>query len=86
REVATRARAQGVSERTIDAVLPTLTYNPRVVELDRQQPGASTTTAVPRFAPYRQRHVDAARINRGRTAYAAQRPRLASIERQTGVP
>lgn len=86
REVALRARAQGVRQETIDSVLPTLTYNPRVVELDRQQPGASTTTTVSRFAQYRIRHVDAARINRGRTAYQAQRTRLAAIEQQTGVP
>ncbi|MEP9402877.1 lytic murein transglycosylase [Sphingomonas sp. VNH70] len=86
REVGVRARAEGVRQATIDAVLPTLTYNPRVVELDRQQPGSSNTTTVSRFAPYRARHVDAARINRGRAAYRAQRPRLAAIERETGVP
>ena len=86
REVAVRAREQGVQQSTIDAVLPTLTYNPRVVELDRQQPGSSNTTTVSRFAPYRKRHVDAARINRGRSAYIAQRSKLMSIERQTGVP
>ncbi len=86
RQVAVRARAQGVKQSTIDAVLPTLTYNPRVVELDRQQPGSSSSTTVSRFAPYRTRHVDAARIERGRTAYRAQRSRLASIERTTGVP
>ncbi len=85
-EVAVRARAQGVQQQTIDSVLPTLTYNPRVVELDRQQPGSSTTTTVSRFAPYRILHVDAARIDRGRTAYQAQRGRLAAIEQQTGVP
>jgi lytic murein transglycosylase len=38
------------------------------------------------FAPYRIAHVDAARISRGRTVYAAQRWRLAAIERDTGVP
>jgi len=86
RDVAVRARAQGVQQSTIDAVLPMLTYNPRVVELDRQQPGTSSSSAVPRFAPYKARHVDTARINRGRTAYRAQRGRLATIERETGVP
>ena len=34
-----RALAQGVSARTLDQVLPTLTFNPRVVELDQAQPG-----------------------------------------------
>ncbi len=84
--VGARARAEGVRQATIDSVLPTLTYNPRVVELDRQQPGTSSSSAIPRFAPYKARHVDAARINRGRNAYRAQRGRLAAIERETGVP
>ncbi|GAA0730062.1 lytic murein transglycosylase [Sphingomonas japonica] len=84
-ELRAQALAQGVSRRTADAVFPTLTMNPRVIELDRQQPGSSSN-AIPRFAPYRETHVDAARIRRGRSAYAENRSRLASIERETGVP
>ncbi|MBB3910683.1 lytic murein transglycosylase [Sphingomonas desiccabilis] len=83
--VAAKARSQGVSERAISAVLGGLTYNPRVVELDRGQPGG-TSNSVPAFAPYKARHVDAARINRGREAYRAQRPKLMRIEQETGVP
>ena len=82
-----RALTDGVSARTLDAVLPTLTVNPRVIELDRGQPGgASNPNAVPNFAPYRARHVDAARIGRGQRAYAANRARLSRIEAETGVP
>lgn len=88
--VAARARAQGVSQATLDRVLPTLTFNPRVVELDRGQPGgtptASASAAIPNFAPYRAQHVDAARIARGRSKYQALRPVLARVERETGVP
>ena len=36
-ELSRQAAAEGVSRRTIDAVIPSLTYNSRVVELDRQQ-------------------------------------------------
>jgi membrane-bound lytic murein transglycosylase B len=87
RTVRAEALQQGVSARTLDAVLPTLTYNPRVVELDRAQPGDTRPNApIPRFAPYRDRHVDAARISRGQRAYRANRTRLAQIERETGVP
>lgn len=86
RGVAAKARAEGVSTRSIDAVLSGLTYNPRVVELDRAQPGGTNPNSVPAFAPYKARHVDAARIGRGRTAYQAQRGRLERIERSTGVP
>lgn len=80
------ARSQGVSIATIDAVLPTLDFNPRVVELDRQQPETNPNAAIPRFAPYRAAHVDAARIARGRSKYQALRPSLARVERETGVP
>src|SRR3546814_17697272 len=38
------------------------------------------------FAPYKARHVDAARIRRGRAAYLANRSKLARIEAETGVP
>ncbi|OYY72285.1 MAG: lytic transglycosylase [Sphingomonas sp. 28-63-12] len=81
-----QAEARGVSRATIDAVLPTLSFNARVVELDRAQPGADPSAPIPDFAPYKARHVDNARIERGRQAYLSQRPRLARIERETGVP
>ncbi|WP_298091269.1 lytic transglycosylase domain-containing protein [uncultured Sphingomonas sp.] len=85
-EVRSVAAREGVSARTLDAVLPTLTLNMRVIELDRQQPGSSTSTSFSPFAPYKAAHVDAARISRGRSKYLAQRPRLSRIERETGVP
>ena len=80
-----QAIAQGVSRSTVEAVIPTLTFNPRVVELDRAQPGGNPGV-IPQFAPYRARHVDAPRINRGRDKYAQLRPLLARVERETGVP
>lgn len=86
-QVRAKALGEGVSARTLDAVLPTLTVNPRVIELDRGQPGgASNPNAIPAFAPYRARHVDAARIGRGQRAYQANRARLSRIEAETGVP
>ncbi len=84
--VAATARAQGVSEATLASVLPTLTFNPRVVELDRQQPEANPNAPIPKFAPYRAQHVDAARIARGRAKYQELRPLLQRVERETGVP
>lgn len=81
-----QAAAAGVTRRTIDSVIPTLTYNPRVVELDREQPGSNPNAAIPAFEPYRQRHIDADRIGRGRAAYQRVRWRLERIERETGVP
>ncbi|WP_336961298.1 lytic murein transglycosylase [Sphingobium aquiterrae] len=81
-----KARAMGIGDATINAVFPTLTLNPRVVQLDQSQPGGSFDSPIPNFEPYRQQHVDSARIGRGRTAYAANRDRLSRIERETGVP
>ena len=82
-----RAIAAGVRPATADAGIAGLTLNTRVVELDRAQPGGTDpSTAAPPFAPYYRAHVDAARIERGRDVYKAQRGRLASIERDTGVP
>ncbi|MES2443793.1 MAG: lytic murein transglycosylase [Pseudomonadota bacterium] len=84
--LARQAQAQGVSRSTIDSVIPSLTLNPRVIELDRQQPESRPNAPIPAFEPYRRMHVDADRIGRGRTAYQRQRSRLARIERETGVP
>jgi lytic murein transglycosylase len=88
-QVRTQALRQGVSARTLDQVLPTLTFNARVVELDRAQPGGNPNappSAIPAFAPYRARHVDSARISRGRAKYQALRPLLQRVEARTGVP
>lgn len=84
--LAAQAEREGVSRATIDAVIPGLTLNQRVIDLDRAQPGSDPNGPIPNFEPYRARHIDAARIDRGRQVYGAQRSRLMSIERETGVP
>ena len=81
-----KAVAAGVSQHTIASVFPTLTMSDRVIELDRGQPGGSSNAAIPMFAPYKAKHVDAARIRRGQAAYRANRAKLARIEDETGVP
>lgn len=81
-----QASASGVSSATLDQIIPNLTFLPRVIELDRAQPGGAPGTAIPRFAPYRARHVDASRIERGRARYRSLRPLLQRVETETGVP
>ncbi|SEQ69469.1 lytic murein transglycosylase [Sphingobium sp. YR768] len=81
-----KARAMGIRDATLDSVFPTLTANPRVIQLDQSQPGGGAYSPIPSFEPYRRQHVDAARISRGRVAYQANRARLARIEAETGVP
>jgi lytic murein transglycosylase len=81
-----RARSEGVSEATIARVTSGLTFNARVISLDRAQPGTSTSSAPVPFEPYRRRHVDSARINGGRTMKAQVSDILPAIERTYGVP
>ena len=82
--LAARARSEGVSEATITRMTAGLTFNPRVIALDRQQPGSSPTP--PPFEPYRRRHVDANRIAGGRNMYAQVSGLLPRIEQAYGVP
>jgi lytic murein transglycosylase len=83
-----RAIAAGVTAATFDSHVPGLRYNPRVIALDRAQPGGDPTqpATIPAFAPYKATHVDASRINQGRDRYQALRPQLARVEAATGVP
>lgn len=81
-----RARAEGVSEPTIQRMTAGLTPNERVIQLDRNQPGSGTATGYPRLAPYIATHVNAERINTGRRVFAEHRGELARIEQQFGVP
>ena len=84
--LADRARREGVSAATIAATIPGLQLNPRVVTLDRAQPGGiNNPNAYPPFAPYRRRHVTSSLIARGQARYAAHASRLAAIEQRFGV-
>ncbi len=85
-QVRQKALQQGVSARTLDRVLPSLTYNPRVIRLDQSQPGGKPNSKIPPFAPYKRKHVDAARIKGGQAAYRRLISKLTDIERDTGVP
>ena len=81
-----RALREGVSRGTVDRIFPTLEFSRRTVELDRQQPGGTANpNAIPPFAPYRERHVNAGLINRGRDRYTANIGRLNAIGRRYGV-
>lgn len=84
-----QAEAMGISRTTFDRVIPTLTFNLRVVQLDRNQRDevrVDPNAPISPFAPYRARHVDASRIAGGRAVFARERAHLSEIERVTGVP
>lgn len=84
--LAARARAEGVREAAITSVISTLSFSPRVIQLDRSQPGGGPSTGFSPFAPYRRSHVDAARISGGRREYVTNAGLLGEIERRYGVP
>ena len=81
-----KAKAMGISDATLDAVLPGLTVNQRVIQLDRSDAPTPANAPIPDFEPYRRDHLGASIINRGRAVYRANRPRLSAIEAETGVP
>lgn len=65
--------------------MPGLTYNARVVQLDHAQPEGDPNAPIPKFDPYRRKHVDAAHWPWQDKIY-----RIASTaradKRETGVP
>ena len=81
-----RARAEGVSEATVERMTSGLTANPRVIQLDRNQPGSATASGFPKLAPYIATHVNRDRIAGGRNVYQQHRDQLRAIEQQYGVP
>lgn len=78
------ALAAGVSQRTIDSVFPTIIYGPKAVSYDYQEVQTSNTLSP--FEPYRRKQIDSRKIANGRAKYLANRPLLARIEQQSGVP
>ena len=81
-----RARAARVREATIQATIPYLSLNDRVIRLDRAQPGGvNNPNAIPPFEPYRRRHVTSSLISRGKARYRTNYSRLVDINRRFGV-
>ncbi len=80
------ARSAGVREATIRSVVPHLSVNPRVIRLDRGQPGqVNNPNATPPFAPYKRRHVTSALISRGKSHFNSNARWLNWIEQRFGV-
>jgi lytic murein transglycosylase len=81
-----RARTAGVREATIQAVIPGLRLNDRVMELDRaQRPTAASTYYAPNFGPYLERHITTSLINRGQARYSTHWTNLSRIQSRYGV-
>ena len=84
--LAALARAQGVRESTIEANVPGLTMNDRVIELERTEPVAHTFNGVVgALAPYLRAHVTRTRIDRGQDNYRSNYSSLSRIYEHYGV-
>ncbi len=81
-----RARAEGVSEATLQRMTAGLTPNPRVISLDQGQPGRPTRRGYPAMAPYIATHVNFQRIAGGRSVLRANSGELRAAQRDYGVP
>jgi len=80
------ARQQGVREATIQANVPGLTKNDRVIELERTEPVARTTNGVVgALEPFLRSHVTGSLIRRGRENYSENYAGLTRIEQRYGV-
>ncbi len=79
------ARQQGVREATIQAVIPGLGINRRVIELDHAEPRATSSGEAPSMAPYIRRHVTSSLIRRGQDNYSNLYQGLRWIESRYGV-
>ena len=81
-----RARAEGVSESTIQRMTIGLTANSRVIELDRGQPGSPRRSGYPALQPYLDTHVNPTRIANGKRTFASTRSIGRQVESRYGVP
>jgi lytic murein transglycosylase len=84
--LAALARQQGVSETTIQANLPGLTKNDRVIDLERTEPIArSSGGVVGALSPYLRSHVTESLIRRGQANYSDHYGGLTALNGRFGV-
>ena len=75
------AKQKGISQHTIDTTVANLSFVPRVIELDNQQPEFTTT-----FKDYYDKRVTDWRIKEGRKLFDKHRKLLNQLTAQYGVP
>jgi membrane-bound lytic murein transglycosylase B len=84
--LASRARAAGIRESTIQANLPGVELNSRAIQLDRSQPGGPpNSNYFPPFSPYQRKHVTSDLIRRGQSRYSSLYGSLSRIQARYGV-
>jgi lytic murein transglycosylase len=84
--LAAKARSAGVREATIQATVPYVQFNRRVMELDRaQSPSGYSSDSAPSYGGYLSRHITTSLIRRGQSRYSSHWPNLYRIRSQYGV-
>ncbi len=84
--LAALARQQGVRESTIQANVPSLTISQRVIDMERSEPVARTSSGVvSALSPYLRRHVTPTLVRRGQSNYSNLYGGLVSIQGRWGV-
>ena len=83
--LAALSRQQGVREATIQAVIPALEVNQRVMELDRAQRPTGSSNYAQNYRPYLDRHITSSLINRGQSRYSSHWTNLSRIQSLYGV-
>ena len=84
--LAALARQQGVRDATIQSNVYALTVNQRVIDLERSEPIARTSSGVVgALAPYLRSHVTASLIRRGQANYSDHYGALRQLEARFGV-
>lgn len=76
-----KAAAQGISQATLSQTLSGVTYDPKVIRLDRSQKSFKLS-----FEQFYARRVSGSLLNRGRRYIATHRQLLNRIEQRYGVP
>lgn len=85
-EVRRTAAAEGISQRTLDAVIPTLRFNQNVIDIDRRASGGGGTGPIPNFTGSDEHRAIAGKADQGRQLAMRWRTLFNQIERETGVP
>lgn len=80
-ELQQTAKAEGLSQQTIDTTLANVKYVPRVIELDQKQPEFSTS-----FENYFSKRVTDWRVEQGRKLYSEHKVLLQKLAKEYGVP
>lgn len=81
-----RAQAQGITQSTLNSVIPTLEFTESVIRIDREASGGGGTGPIPRFTGSDEQRAAIGKAPQGRELAARWRTLFVEIQREYGVP